>query len=147
MLTLRKNNALDSLRLILLIGVIVTSCLLPLTGCKGPIVFQTKTTTTQSPIYSITITSPHNGDNWQVGSTVTITWTIIPNIPASSPVSVYLEKGSPMLGEQIGITTNTGSFSWVVTNTFIGTQMRIDIEVPACNSGTLSAGYFTISPQ
>jgi hypothetical protein len=25
--------------------------------------------------------------------------------------------------------------------------MRIDIEVPACNSGTLSAGYFTISPQ
>jgi hypothetical protein len=151
MFVFHKNNSPSSSGTPLLLSIIwlvfFTALLLVFSSCakKTITTFQSKTTTTQSPIDSITITSPQNGDIWHIGEIVTITWTSTPDIPTGAMVDVFLENGVPMQGQQIGTTTNTGSFNWVVTNIATGNQMAIDIEITTYEIGTLSSGYFTIS--
>jgi hypothetical protein len=145
----KGNSRLNLLRkaFIYAIWLVLVIALIPsFAGCSRTATIETQVTNTQSPIYIITVTSPQNGDIWHVGDTVTITWTTTPNIPASATVWIFLENGEPMLGQQIGTTTNSGSFNWVVTNISTGNQMKIDIYIPDY-SGRVSAGYFTISTQ
>jgi V8-like Glu-specific endopeptidase len=67
---------------------------------------------------SVTVTSPNGGENWQVGSTQTITWTATDNVGVTSIDIKYSTNGGTTYPYTIatGI-SNTGSRSWTVPNT------------------------------
>jgi len=106
---------------------------LPGGGFGGNSVFISITSTpptTTTPITngptSINITSPINGAIWHVGDTVTITWTSI-NLPSNAYINIELQSGNK--DYLIGGITNTGSFTWVVTNQIIANQIQIELNI------------------
>ncbi len=92
----------------------------------------------------ITSIYPNGGEHWQVGDAVIIKWTSV-NIPASAPVEIILEDASTGRGITIGTTTNTGTFSWRVTNQIIGDKVRLNLRISPYYVSLRSIGNFTIS--
>jgi RHS repeat-associated protein len=94
-------------------------------------------------IGQLTITSPNGGENWQAGTTQTITWT-------SSGVTGNIQI-EPYLGgiAQPNITTsapNTGSYSWTIPPTYTpGTTYQMSISALSGNVWDFSNANFTIS--
>lgn len=89
--------------------------------------------TTKVP-YSFNITSPKNGEVLYVGDTARIIWTS-ENLPEDAPVHFRLrDHGHLVDGHLIGRyydlepTTNTGTFSWVVTDQMMSNIIKIEIE-------------------
>ncbi|MBU2447466.1 MAG: hypothetical protein KJ666_18085 [Bacteroidetes bacterium] len=92
----------------------------------------------------ITVTSPNGGENWQAGSTQSITWT------SSGVSTVNIEyttnNGSNWTTIIASTPAGAGSYAWTVPNT-PSSQCRVRIS-DASNSSVndLSDGIFTISP-
>ena len=71
---------------------------------------------------SITVTSPHGGENWAAGTTQTITWTYTGN--PGGFVKIELWKGGKLnrtisSSRSIG-TAGSGSYSWLILSTQAG---------------------------
>ena len=68
---------------------------------------------------TITVTSPHSGDNWCKGSTHNITWTST-SIPASTNIKINIFKDSiKQANSKLQLTcTNTSLKSWTISTNF-----------------------------
>ncbi len=68
------------------------------------------------PLYAqtptITITSPHGGENWHKGSSYTISWTKSGNMNAYVKIRLY--QGSTKVLNIIDSTPNNGSYTWQI---------------------------------
>lgn len=90
----------------------------------------------------ITITSPIGGENWQAGSTQTITWT---STGVSGNVLIQPYIGSSPLTNIAASAPNTGSYSWTIPSNYASASTyKIGI---SAMSGTVSdfSSYFTVS--
>mgnify|MGYP001454341463 CR=1 FL=1 len=73
---------------------------------------------------SIILTSPNGGENWQMGTTQTITWT--DNL--SENVKIDLYKGGSLNSAIISSVTTSGSYTWSIPSTLTsGTDYRVRI--------------------
>jgi hypothetical protein len=98
-----------------------------------PVIISPTVTYTPTPVTIDTtpyfnITSPQDGDIWHVGNTVTIQWTS-ENIPTSTMLNVDLVTNAGTVNHLIGTTKNTGSFTWVVTNIFMGIDIIFSLDI------------------
>ena len=103
---------------------------------------------------SITVVSPNGGENWQRGTTKTITWTYTGNIEY---VKIELYRGenfystiaeSTSAGSGSGI-HGSGGYAWFIpANHAIGNMYKIKItETTDPNTNDFSNNYFTITEQ
>jgi hypothetical protein len=91
------------------------------------------------------ITSPNDGDVWQIGTVHAITWNT--SRPSNGLVVIMLSRNGGGAGDfvKIGTVLNSGSFNWTVTGP--GTTQAV-IRIKDQNQGTYrdhSTGFFTIS--
>ncbi len=92
--------------------------------------------------YFVTVTSPNGGENWQVGSTHTITWT--DNLP--DDVKILLYKGLNVDHCIIASTPSDGSYSWTIpAGQTLGANYRVRISGNTNFVLDYSNSYFTIS--
>ncbi len=105
------------------------------------------TISNSSSAASITVTNPHGGENWKIGSTHTITWT---SSGISGTVGIKLFKDGASLGYIAQDVPNTGSYTWTINNIIgvgaISTGSGYQIQVKKSGvAADLSDGTFTIS--
>lgn len=91
----------------------------------------------------ITIIAPNGFEEWEVGSTQTITWTA-PETLKNVRIEVIHGGGFEVIADSA---PNTGSYTWVVTD-YPSTMCRMMVmdAAPGGWLGTESENYFTISP-
>ncbi|MDD4310190.1 MAG: hypothetical protein PHO32_07400 [Candidatus Cloacimonetes bacterium] len=112
------------------------------------------TSTTNSVIFAldtldpeITIQSPNGGEEWYIGDTHDITWTITENHPAANSTNLWYNRGgvdNVALALEI---ENTGTWTWALPDT-LGSNYKIRIgstDLFGNNSLKSSAGPFTIT--
>jgi hypothetical protein len=101
---------------------------------------------------TITLIYPNGGETWHVGDVVTIKWTSV-NLPTNTAVNVSLSLASkqpysPSIILPIGSTTNSGSFTWTVTNNSVttnGTGSYAKVLIESMGTSAVSAEGFTIA--
>ncbi|GJQ63770.1 MAG: hypothetical protein SCALA702_28230 [Melioribacteraceae bacterium] len=93
----------------------------------------------------VTVITPNGGENWQKGTTHTITW----DDNFSNGVKIELYKGSSTYSTIVASTSSDGSYNWTIpTSVQTGTDYRIKITSSYDdNIFDMSDGYFTISEQ
>ena len=92
--------------------------------------------------YLITVISPNGGENWQAGSTHTITWT--DNLPDDVKIKLY--KGTNVDYDIVYSTPSDGSYSWTIpSDQEAGTNYRVRISGNTNFVVDFSNSYFTIS--
>ncbi len=101
------------------------------------------------PIQSITIDSPNGGENFDVGSTQTITWTS-QNLPQNAPMNLFFEgplgktnfaSGTPNDGsEQVVVSLNPGQYRVGIETTFNG------LPISDRSDGTITISSVTPQP-
>ena len=101
---------------------------------------------------TITLTYPNGGETWHVGDVVTIKWTSA-NLPTNTAVNISLSLASkqpysPSVILPIGSTTNSGSFTWTVTNNSVatnGTGGYAKVLIETMGTSAISTEGFTIA--
>ena len=79
-----------------------------------------------TPTPTITVTSPNGGENWNLGTTETITWN---SFNTSGNVKIELYENGSLYQTISSNTTDDGSFSWNIPSGYNeGTQYTINIE-------------------
>jgi hypothetical protein len=63
---------------------------------------------------SITVTSPHSGDTWNVGSTYAITWTKTGTMDSNVKISLRDSTSTTKILDIINSTLNDGNYSWEI---------------------------------
>jgi 5-hydroxyisourate hydrolase-like protein (transthyretin family) len=93
---------------------------------------------------SITVTSPNGGENWQRGTTKTITWSKLGNPGANVKIDLY--KAGVFKQTIVASTPNDGSQTWTIPWTVpIGSDYKINIKSVSNSAyGDLSNNYFKI---
>ena len=96
---------------------------------------------------SLTVTSPNGGENWQRGTSHSITWDSSGN-PGSS-VKIDLYRGSSFNRTISSLTNNDGSYTWSIPSTLSSaSDYRIRIASTSNSSYyDYSNGYFSIIQQ
>jgi hypothetical protein len=95
------------------------------TPTPTPIVTPTPTPTpTPAPTNGITVTSPNGGESWKQKSTHAITWTKVGTMGAN--VKIELLKGTSATVIKSS-TPNSGTYSWAIGTTAIGTTYKVRI--------------------
>jgi hypothetical protein len=92
---------------------------------------------------AIVVTSPENGDEWEIGTTHVVSWTWTGNI---SCVKIELVKSGTVAGVIAANTSCDGSYEWVVTDSVLagdGYQVKVTCLANASVCGT-GAGTFSI---
>ena len=79
---------------------------------------------------SITVTSPNGGDQWVAGSTHNITWNYSGTFNAVS--LTLMLNGNTVLS--IATVANSGSFSWMIPNNYVGSGFKIRVANISDNS-------------
>jgi hypothetical protein len=83
------------------------------------------TPTIEVTVPSLTISSPNNGEQWQAGTTHSVTWSWTGSI---SSVKIELLKSGALDSTIVASTSNTGSYSWAIPSTLaIGSDYKVRI--------------------
>ncbi len=101
---------------------------------------------TVAPVSSpwITVSSPNGGENWQAGTTQSITWSS-GNSPGSY-VDIYLYKGGSQSSTIAPGTSNDGSHSWTISpSQTADSDYTVVIASTTTSASDGSDAYFTIS--
>jgi hypothetical protein len=94
----------------------------------------------------IKIKYPQNGDTLHVGDAITVTW--ISNIPAETSWRVNLSDEKLGKDYPLGLTKNTGTFPWMVTNEVINTKLSLELIPQDYSNGYIgNIVYITISSE
>ena len=92
---------------------------------------------------TITVTSPNGGENWQAGTTQTITWSSI-GVTGAVQIQPYL-NGVPQTNIAASA-SNTGSYSWSIPSNYTpGTTYKIGISAMSGTVADLSNSNFIIN--
>jgi hypothetical protein len=84
----------------------------------------------------VTITHPTADVTWRVRDVITVRWRT-EGIASDAPVTIMLWDAMMKEPYPIGKTSNTGSFSWTVTDRMKGAHLRVSVHV---------AGVFDMRP-
>lgn len=96
-----------------------------------------------APVPSITVSSPNGGENWQVGSSHSITWTQT-NV-SNVKIDYSANNGTSWVQVVASTPASLGSYSWTVPNT-VSTNCRVRItDVINSSVNDQSNNIFTIS--
>lgn len=96
-----------------------------------------------APVPSITVFSPNGGENWEVGSSHSITWTQT-NV-SNVRLDYSTNNGSSWNQVVASIQASTGSYSWTIPNT-VSTSCKVRIsDVSNSTVSDMSNAVFTIS--
>lgn len=116
--------------------------------CSNPILV-----TSSAPAPTITVTRPDINyyTSWQIGNTMTISWTST-GLSADATVSIGINgdgQTSTMTGAEIvrGVPASSGSYQWTIP-LFLGENLagkKYNVYVNAGSVGNVSNGYFTIT--
>ena len=100
-------------------------------------------TVEESTTASITITSPNGGENWEQGTSHSITWS---SSDAGSYVIIYLYKNNVSYSTISSFTPNDGSYTWSISSSQSESDYYQVKIVDYYDSGVydLSDDYFTI---
>ncbi|MBX2976571.1 MAG: hypothetical protein KF721_10580, partial [Ignavibacteriaceae bacterium] len=99
---------------------------------------------TSFSIKRLTLTSPNGGEFLQVGSTHSMTWDRSSNI-ANIKIEYSTNNGSSWITVTNSTAANTGSYSWVIPDSFTITGRVRITDVAASNIYDFSNSNFTIS--
>lgn len=93
---------------------------------------------------TIEVSNPTSSDSWPLDSTVTIEWN---SSDAGANVGIYLFKGSSQLCDIDTLTTNDGSYTWMVDYCADGTgsDYRIRVVNDADTFCSVLSDYFSIT--
>ena len=94
---------------------------------------------------TVTVTAPNGGENWQVGTQRTITWSSVGSLNPGVDIQYTTDNGNTWNWVVAG-TPNNGSYTWTVPNT-PSAQCRVKV-LGYYSGGTaldVSNGSFTIS--
>jgi hypothetical protein len=132
-----------------LTGYASTTAQIKITSVSVPAVSDTSDadfTITGTAAPTITVTAPNGGENWNVGSAQTITWTSV-TLTAANTVKIEVSRDSGATWTTvIASTPNDGTYSWKVTGPGATTaQIRITGATTATSMATdTSDADFTI---
>ena len=103
-------------------------------------------TISEVPYCNVTVTSPNGGEDWQVGSSHSITWITSGNDCGSYVKLEYSTNGGTSWTTITSSTSNDGSRSWTIPNA-LTTQARVRVTDTSDGSySDTSNSNFTISP-
>jgi len=122
------------------------------TNISSPPMATTTSQTYRVGMPTLTLTYPNGGEIWHVGDLIKITWTST-NLPENTAVNISLSLAStqpysPSVILHIGSTTNTGSFTWTVTNNSVTTNATggyAKVLVETMGASAISAKGFAIT--
>lgn len=119
-----------------------TECLVRVTDTDGDPSDESNATFTISAPASITVTSPNGGEDWQVGSSQTITWTS-ENTSGNVHIEYSTDNGS-LWSDVIASTIDDGTQSWTIPND-VSTLCLVRVSDTDGDPSDVSDAVFTIS--
>ena len=95
---------------------------------------------------SVTVTSPNGGETWIIGSTHSITWNATDSIGVTGVRIEYTTNGGTTWLPITNMTSNQGTYSWIIPNAPTTTALVRVTTLYGSNSATdQSNAYFTIA--